>query len=320
MEETKKAYLGRVLDSYRMSHIDDLVDKYKTRRDEVKEEIEGKYSSDVYSPKNSGSFAKHTAINSKFDLDLVVPYKRNSFSTLEVMFDDLYDFLLDKYSSVAEVRKQKVSIGLNFYPDDDGESVCLDIVPGRELNQDQYIEDKNLNLYVNSQYGLLDEKSRIQTNIQSQIDHIKAKENERKVIRLFKIWKTSNNEKYKSFLLELIVIKAFEKSEITGSLWQQLKAVMSYVEHNISKTGFTLKDPGNAGNNVVDTLDEYERDNLSNSMKRMVDNIDAYKADIKNYFPTNSEFEVNEDDSSQSGYGKKSGSVISTPPDTTRFG
>lgn len=320
MEETKQVYLQDVLKTYRMSHIEDSVNKYKSRRDEVKEALEEKYTGDIYSPINSGSFAKHTAINSKFDLDIAVPFKRDSFDTIDKMFDDVFDFLNDKYDDKATIRKQKVSIGIEFFADKDGDKISLDIVPGRELNKEQYPDDKNMNLYVNSKYGIIEEKTYIQTNIQAQVDHIKAKENDRKIIRLLKIWKNSNSEKYKSFLLELLAIKAFEKEDISENLWEKLKAVMQYVQNNVAKEGFTLKDPGNSNNNVVETLETWERDNLSSKMKTIINNIENNDDSIKLYFPTNSQFEGN-NTSNSGGYGIKGATVASSiPPNNQRFG
>jgi hypothetical protein len=319
MEETKQEYLQNVLKSYRMFHIDDLLDKYRIRRNEVKEELEAKYGSDIYAPINSGSFAKHTAINSKFDLDIAVPFKRDSFSTLEDMFKDVFDFLTEKYSSEATVRKQKVSIGIEFYTDEDGDIVSLDIVPGRELNQDQYIDDKKINLYVNSTYGSIEEKSYIQTNIQAQIDHIKAKESERKIIRLLKIWKTTNNENYKSFLLELLTIKAFDKKDISGNLWEKLKSVMQYIQDNVTSDSFTLEDPGNSNNDVIDTLTSSERNQLSNKMENIIRNIESNEDNLKIYFPKNDDYK--EDNSSGNGYGLKGNNIKpSIPPNNQRFG
>src|SRR5690625_2220244 len=105
----KSTYLEDALETYKMRNIEDLVKKYKTRRDEIKEDLKEKFNSKAYNPFNSGSFAKHTAINTKFDLDLVVPFKRDSFSTIKEMFDEVYDFLKEKYqdSGKAEVRKKK---------------------------------------------------------------------------------------------------------------------------------------------------------------------------------------------------------------------
>lgn len=321
MTETKQKYLEKVLQTHKMSHIEKLVDKHKEKRDEIKEKIETQYSNNIYTPMNSGSFAKHTAINVKFDWDLVVPYKKDSFDTLEKMFNDIFNFLYETYKDEATVRKQKVSIGLEFFTDDDGDIINIDIVPGRELNDKQYNEDNKLNLYVNSKYGLIEEKAYLQTNIKAQIDHINLKNNERQIIRLLKIWKKHNNESYKSFFLELFTIKAFEKNTIEGNLWDRLKSVMEYIENNVTTKGFTLKDPGNSSNNLMDTLEEFEKTSLSNKMRRMIDNIDENDDYLESYFPKNKDFEENENNNSNAGYGLKTSSVVaSVPPNNTRFG
>ncbi|MDC7227016.1 MAG: hypothetical protein PQJ61_09655 [Spirochaetales bacterium] len=210
MDISKQEYLENVLSSYRMRHISRLVEKHRTRRDEIKEYLEAHYGGKIYNPMNSGSFAKHTAINSKFDLDLVVPFKRDSFDTLEGMFKDIFKLLNAAYKNRAVVRKQKVSIGIEFYADNDGDEISIDVVPGRELEQDKYPDNYNLNLFVNSRYGTIEEKNFLKTNIKAQIEYIKARDNERKVIRLLKVWKNRHNRPYKSFLLELLTIKAFD--------------------------------------------------------------------------------------------------------------
>src|SRR5690606_16725566 len=128
MATDKQKHLEKVLETHRMSHINDLLDKYKQKREEVKEALEEKYKENIYRHINSGSYAKHTAINIKFDLDIVTPFKRNSFSTLEEMFDDVYEFLKEKYENEATIRKQKVSIGIEFNEDEDGHIIKIDVV------------------------------------------------------------------------------------------------------------------------------------------------------------------------------------------------
>jgi len=299
-----------------MSHIENLLNKYKEKRNEVKELIESEYGSNIYSPTNSGSYAKFTAINSKFDLDIMVPFKRNSFSTLEEMFENVFEFLESKYKDVASVRKQKVSIGIEFFEDEDGDTISVDVVPGRELSQDNYSDDKNLNLLFNDQTSFLSKNSYLKTNIQAQIDHIKSRESERKVIRLLKIWKSSNAEPYKSFLLELITIKAFDNENITGNLWENLKTVMEYIRDNVTTESFKLIDPGNSNNNLMDTLETWDRSNLSNRMKIIIERIEENEDNIKTYFPVNEKFD--KDDTS---YGLKESSIsVSIPPRNQRFG
>lgn len=311
----KQEHLQKVLNTHKMSHMRGLLDKHLAKRQEIKESLEGEYNKSIYNPVNSGSYAKHTAINIKFDLDIIVPFKRNSFLTLEEMFENVYNFLEETYSDVATIRKQKVSIGIVFDKDKDGDVINIDVVPGREFNKDQYIEDNKLNLHVNSEYGQIKNKY-IQTNIQAQIDHIKGKDNERSIIRLLKIWKNSNREPYKSFFLELITIKAFNKKEITGNLWEKLKSVMEYIRDNVATDGFTLKDPGNSGNNVADTLNAREKETLKNKMELMISNIENNKEDIKIYFPINEDFEGEEDK-----YGLKDSKIApSIPRKSQQFG
>ncbi|QIE59289.1 nucleotidyltransferase [Rasiella rasia] len=321
MSLNKQEYLSNVLETHRMKHIESVVKKFKDNRDEVKAALIEHYTSNIYSPFDSGSFKKHTAINTKFDLDVVVPFKRNAFETLEGMFNDLYEFLDEKFSDVAYVRKQKVSVGIDFFKDDDGDTVSLDMVPGRELNQDQYLDDKNLNLFVNGTWGIFDNSTHIQTNIKAQIDHITAKENERKIIRLLKIWNNNDGKEYKSFLLELITIKAFEKEDISGNLWEKLEKVMEYIKDNVTEDGFKLIDPGNSNNDLMDTLESWEKTNLSNRMETIIERINNNSDNIKSYFPTNKDFEDDDKSSSSNGYGiKTGGAAYSTPPKNERFG
>lgn len=321
MAVDKQSHLQESLETHRMSHIDDLISKYKTKRDEIKEALEENFSSNLYSPFNSGSFAKYTAINTKFDLDLVAPFKRNSFDTIESMFEEVFSFLEEKYgqNGTAHVRKQKVSIGVQFYTDEDGDEINIDVVPGRELTVDDFPTTKKLNVYFNdSQWGF-SKGTYTQTNIQAQIDHIKGKENARRIIRLLKIWKNSNNEPYKSFFFELATIKAFDSVSITGNLWEKLMSVMEYIKDNIVKDSFSLIDPGNSNNDILSSMESWEKANLANKLELIIERIEENSENIKPYFPINDDYK---DDNKSSGnkYGLKHGVIPSVPPTNQRFG
>ena len=322
----KSKHLESVITTHQITKEKDLLDKHIQKKNEVKEALEEKYGSNIYSPFNSGSYAKNTAINTKFDFDLVSPFKRNAFGsngTLKKMYEDVYDFLYEKYKNEAEVKKQKVSIGLEFYTDKDGDKIRIDVVPGRELNQDQYKDDENLNLYVYYKYGNIDAGSeRIKTNVQSQISNIKdradkEKDSIRKIIRLLKVWK-HNKGSYptKSFFLELITLKAFDNQKITGGLWDKLKAVLEYIRDNVTKDTFTLKDPGNSSNELADTLTSFEKQQLSDDMKNMLNRIEENDENIKTYFPENSKFK--EEDSSKNRY--TTNNSMPVPPPKLNFG
>ncbi len=322
----KSLHLETVIKTHQITKEKDLLDKHLQKKNEIKEALEEEYGSNLYAPFNSGSYAKNTAINTKFDFDLVSPFKRNAFGsngTLKEMYESVYNFLYEKYKDNAEVRKQKVSIGLEFYIDSDGDKIKIDVVPGRELNQDQYKDDENLNLYVYYKYGnFAADSERIKTNVQSQISNIKDRANKekdsiRKIIRLLKVWKnTKYNYPTKSFFLELVTIKTFDNNTITGNLWDKLKVVMEYIRDNVTNDGFTLKDPGNSSNDLADTLTDSEKQQLANDMKNMLDRIEENDENIKIYFPENSKFK--EEDKNKNQYGTNGGMPV--PPSKLNFG
>jgi hypothetical protein len=320
MATDKNKHLDSVLESHKIRKKKKLLDKHLAKRDETVAALKKEYEDDLYEPFNSGSYAKNTAVNKKFDFDLIAPFRRNAFDTLEKMYSVVYDFLYEKYKDVATVRKQKVSIGIEFYADSDGDVVKVDVVPGRELNTDQYKDDNKLNLYVYSQFGKLAAGSeRLQSNVRAQIQNIKDnadKTSLREIIRLLKIWKIHLDKRYKSFFIELITIKAFDKKDISGDLWQRLKTVLEYIRDNVKEV--SLPDPGNSNNDVADTLTDFDKSELSGDMKYMIENIVANSDNLKLYFVINSEFPCEEEKSSQNRYGEKATGISIPPP--KRFG
>ena len=198
MSFDKNKYLEDVLQTHKLQHIQEFVDKVKNKREEIKEVISDHYGNEKYSSFNSGSFAKYTATNIKFDMDVVEPFKHDSFDTLQEMFDDVYSVLVDKYGSDI-VRKQKVSVGLEF-PKEEGDElpVQIDVVPSRELSDDDYSKTKDLNLCFNDDHWGFKKGTYTKTNISKQIEYISGRNTERKIIRLLKIWKKHKDKDYKS--------------------------------------------------------------------------------------------------------------------------
>lgn len=313
MADYKSNYLQEVLETHKMKHIKDVFDKYRDRRNEIKDFLNSEYGSKIYSPFDSGSYSKHTAINTKFDLDAVVPFKYKSFNTLEDMFNDIYDKLNNKFNDRTTVRKQGVSIGLAFEKDD----IDIDIVPARETRVDGYIETRNLNLHINS----LDpsETGYLKTNIKSQIDHISGKETERKIIRLLKIWKFQQSKKYKSFFFELLVIKAYEATSPAGNLWTQFSTVLQYIIDNIEQDSFKLPDPGNSSNDLMSTLESYQKILLKNDFELILNNVESNEKNIELYFEKNEKFS-NEANNNSLSYGVIGAIPVSTPSSSQRFG
>lgn len=316
----KKEHLNDVLESHKMRHIKDFSDKVLSRKSEILEKLAKHYDTDLrYDAFISGSMAKHTAINIKFDYDVVQPFKRSAFATLSDMFDDVFSFLEKEYNGIAKVRRQKVSIGIEFSQEaDDRSPICIDVVPGRELREGDFLLTKALNLYYNEDVWGFKKDSYQKTNISAQIEHIKGKEQERQIIRLFKIWKNHLRKDYKSFMIELICIKAFESYTGSSSLWDRLKFSMEYIRDHITDESFHLYDPGNSGNDLMASMDSLKKLALKSEMESMLSNIGRDASFyLPYYFPINDEFDPNKDE----GYKRKdSRETVSYPRSPQRFG
>lgn len=309
-------HIQEVIRSHKITHERGLLDKYQTKRNEVVSYLQKEYRSKLYSPFNSGSYAKNTAINVKFDFDVVFPFKRDAFKTLKEMHDEVYEKLVNEYSHIATVTEQKVSIGIEFQKDNNGDIVKIDVVPGRELNQDTYDENQDINLYVNNIYGQFSKGSdRIKSNVAKQIENIKnhsEKSEVRKAIRLLKVWKHYNRKDIKSFFIELIVLKAFEGIASYDGEWDMLKLVLEYVRDNIKSV--RLIDPGNENNNISDTMTDIQKSAISFDLKNLLESIERNESYISTYFPINSKFKQEKENP----YGLKENLISSPPP--LRFG
>lgn len=287
----KNKHLVNVLESLKMKHVSDLMEKCILKREELKDALEYKFGDKImFRAINSGSYAKHTAINLKFDIDICQPFKYKGFGTLEEMADAVYDYLNDEYEDKDKVsyktRKQRVSTGLTFLID--SVEIQMDVVPGRELLEDDYSAINRLNLYVRPKG--LDSSTSTQTNIQKHVDLIKGKGDERSIIRLLKTWKVKNNKDIKSFFLEMIAIRAFKMaSEIPADIWGKLEMVMEFIRDNV-KT-IQLEDPANSNNIVSDTMTDFEKDLLAGDMETMLLQINEDEENLIIYFPLNNQFD-----------------------------
>lgn len=288
----KNTHLDDALRSHRMRHLEILMTKALAKREAIKDALQENYGDKLATRAiNSGSYAKHTAVNIKFDVDICQPFTRNSFATLEAMADDIYDFFLNTYkpddNQLLLVQKQRKSTGLTFLID--GDQVLIDVVPGRELEQGDYVKNNYLFLHVRTKHTHT--ATCTQTNVQAHVDHLSGKTQQRPVIRLLKLWKAHKGKTYvKSFFLELIVIRAFthHASEIPTDLWGRLKTTMTYIRDKIET--IRLVDPANSNNNVANTMEDWEKRNLADEMRTMLKRIEEDEENLMLYFPINEDY------------------------------
>ncbi len=243
---TNHEYLKSILDEEKIDH---TVEETKTTRKEVKDFLVDYYKKEktvdhIY----AGSIAKGTAIKSKYDIDIGISFNNEDFGTLKEMFDDV-KMTLEKEYGKSNTREQNVSIRIEKNGHD------IDVVPCRKIKND----DTKVNLYLNRK-----DNNSLQSNLHIHVDEIKDF-SELETIKLLKIWKIRKEIKFKSFGLELMVKKAFEKQNIIG-LDNKFKYMMEYITDNIDD--IVLIDPSNTNNNIAETIKEAHKDRMKKYAKR----------------------------------------------------
>jgi hypothetical protein len=272
MSKDLNLHLDNVLKTHNLELNETLMTAYRTERNRIKEAIDQHYRGKIYDPLNSGSCAKSTAINTNFDLDLAIPFTKNSAGRLEDMYADMFSFMEGLKGQnaypITQVKEQRHSINLLLKVN--GVELDIDIVPGRELQEGGYEDNYDLNLYDTK------DKAYIKTNIK---DHNKLK-----------VWKSKHQVDMKSFLVELLVLQAFDKDSTLADkkLYERLKGSMVFIADNIET--IRLADPANAGNVVSATLTLAEKQLIKGRFARLIDDIDKDESKIQTYFPVNQNY------------------------------
>ncbi len=84
-----------------------------------------------------------------------------------------------------------------------------------------------------------------------------------------------------------------------------------YIRDNSTIQGFKLIDPGNSSNNLMDTLEDFEKVNLKNEMSNILTQVENNDENLKFYFPENQKFVEEEKEQYNT---KQSGSPLYVPP------
>ena len=95
----KSLHLESVIKTHQITKEEQLLNKHKEKDKEVKEALEEKYGDSIYSPFNTGSYAKNTAMNTKFDFDMELLIYHNLQKELNSFsYHNFQSLLLLQYS------------------------------------------------------------------------------------------------------------------------------------------------------------------------------------------------------------------------------
>jgi hypothetical protein len=249
-------------------------------RNKVKQFLRNKFDNKLAAlPEDAGSFFKRTAINSNYDLDIILPFKKNSYNSLEEMYHDVYEIIGKTFGSKASVTKQTKAIGITF--ENNGNPIHFDIVPGREINN--YALEKDLNLYVKPNW-VWQRGSLFKTNIGTQKKITTNKPKARAVIKLLKIYRDRNSLSLPSITIEQCVTDAlsYNKYGVHYSATENLLNSMDYIIQKMEEK--SLFDICNTNNNLHDKLSVEDRKYISSLMQRDIRKIGENSRFIREIF------------------------------------
>jgi len=267
-----------LVDNARLSKDDKAYKSLNEKADQIitllKNEFGAKISGD---PMKLGSTEKGTAIREKFDIDICLPFKPGSFSSTEVMFNSVLNFLEKQVgtNSIVKVRDQKKSAGLIFELRDD--KFKIDVVPYKLTNGNStsgylYVNDRNI-FQNNSTYTKTDIHA-----LKSQ----RLTETQKKLVVALKIWKTNYDVPASSFLLENLVLNAYNynRNHIPRNFTQKLLMVFNHIAENLK---FTVIRSIENTNNILTNISDSDKNSIISACRKVIEEYEYQPNSIIKY-------------------------------------
>ncbi|HWP56926.1 MAG TPA: nucleotidyltransferase [Candidatus Acidoferrales bacterium] len=240
-------YLEKILAQQTFDDDDAEMKELRTRRKEIQQILDRRFSESSPSIRWGGSVAKCTMIREAYDGDMTCYFphdETDAGNTLAEIYDNVANTLSGKYvierkTSALRVKDPSTKPSKGFAQD-----LHIDVVPGRFTNGD---ED---DVFLHRTNG---DKERLKTNLQVHIDHIRDS-GVIPAIRLMKLWNTRNGIGAKTFVLELLTVKLLQGKK-NASISKQLEHLWTELRDHAGS--LAVEDPANpSGNDLKPILDQ----------------------------------------------------------------
>ncbi|MAC94213.1 MAG: hypothetical protein CMC96_01795 [Flavobacteriales bacterium] len=226
-----------------------------------------------------GSTEDNTALAEDYDIDISIPFAPKSFSSTSVMYDELYNFIEEKFNDpdLIKIRAQKKSIGLLF--EINGEYYKIDIVPYK-LSQSKGNKSKGY-LFVNND-SLFQRNSYTKTDISS-LKGITLSPVQQKIHIALKTWKRNFDIPISSHLIKILLLDAYKsnKGKIPRSFTDKLLMVMLHIRNEIHYKRIVSVENTN---NVLTDINDSIKNRISKSCDKVLDDYEYQPNSILNYF------------------------------------
>jgi len=251
---TTQEYLQKVLVNQTLSQDSEELKNLREKRKEVESLLRNEFSDSTPLIRYGGSKAKGTMIRELYDIDLVCYFTHEDTGPGETL-RDIYENTQRALSKEYLVETKASALRLkSLDPNEYGIDFHIDVVPGR------FVDDSKSDAYL---YRSTGEKSRLKTNLQVHIDHVR---NSGCVdeIRLGKLWKVKQGLFIKNFVLELLIIEILEAADANDGLDGNLLTLWETLRDDVADV--QIEDPANpSGNDLSELLDDSVRSQLSNA-------------------------------------------------------
>ena len=236
-------YLKTVLTSQTFRQDDDEMVDLRRHRDDIRAMLLENFSESKPSINWAGSKAKGTMIKASYDGDVTCYFDHetddDAGDTLQEIYDDVAMALGEEYSVERKTSALRVRDVKDWSTD-----LHIDVIPGR------YTDDERSDVFLYQEGG---EKSRLKTNLQKHIEHIRDS-GVRPAVRLAKYWRTVNGIfAAKTFVLELAIVDLLAGRENDSLEDQLLHVFMQFRDH---AADLSVKDPANSNNDLTPILDQ----------------------------------------------------------------
>lgn len=273
-------YLAQLLCNNSIKNDSTLYDRAIIQRENIKQHISTAFPGQIINarPINWGSTAKGTAIGDCFDFDIIIPFSKSSFNSLEEMYNSVYDAMHRKYNAFnCDVRKQRRSIGITVHTGEN--ELHFDVVPGREIND--YRTDGELNLYERNR-DFWTKPTRIKTNVKTHKQQTVNRPEERKVIKLVKLYRDINGLKISSSAIQHLVLDCFEEQFASQSISENFLLSLDYIATVIPDA--EIIDPANSNNQISAGLSSSNRYEIASKINHDLNRIEQNELYLKEIF------------------------------------
>jgi hypothetical protein len=242
----------------------------------LKDEFRDKLSCE---PLRLGSTEKGTALKDQFDIDVCLSFKAKSFSSTEEMYEAV-EYILSKHEGselVARFRRQKKSIGV--YTAIGENEYKIDILPNKLTSKRGNKTSGYLYVNNNSIFG---KSSFTKTDVHA-LNSIRLTETQKKIIIVFKNWKSRKNLPLSSHLLQCLVLNAYKynRNYIPKSFSQKLIMVAQYIFDHIETTN--IRSIENT-NNIITDIPGSEKNAIRQACQEIIEDYQYQSNSIVDHF------------------------------------